>query len=152
MSFADTRVRPSTFLHGCVHSWQARAQSLSRGRRCHRAGDRCGAHLAAGARLAGVVDTLVRGVRRRVRGDRAGAPCGHPATELLHREVDDRALEQVAASATGPLLRRFVHDTASCAALAAELDTPNGPDRAEDDVTDAITDLVDWQIARRFDQ
>lgn len=75
-----------------------------------------------------------------------------PATELLRREVDDRALEQVGESATGPLLHRFVSDESTCAALAAELDGPNGPAGAEDDVTDAITDLVDWQLARRFER
>jgi len=103
------------------------------------------ASLASSARWSEVFDAVSEEIVRALRADT-------PATELLHSEVDDRALEQVAAAATGPLLRRFVHDTASCAALAAELDTPNGPDRAEDDVTDAITDIVDWQIARRFDQ
>ncbi|MDK8172760.1 hypothetical protein QP735_09485 [Curtobacterium citreum] len=103
------------------------------------------ASLASSTRWSEVFNAVSEEIVRALRADT-------PATELLHREVDDRALEQVAASATGPLLRRFVHDTASCGALAAELDTPNGPDRAEDDVTDAITDLVDWQVARRFDR
>lgn len=103
------------------------------------------AALASSARWSEVFDAASAEIVRSLRADT-------PATELLHREVDDRALEQVAESAGGALLGRFVRDTASCAALAAELDTPNGLDRAEDDVTDAITDIVDWQIARRFDR
>jgi len=103
------------------------------------------AELASSARWSAVFDAVSEEIVRALRAET-------PATELLRREADDRALEQVAETATNALLTRFVEDESACAALAAELGSSNGPEGAEDDVTDAITDLVDWQLARRFEQ
>ncbi|WIA95335.1 hypothetical protein [Curtobacterium sp. MCBA15_004] len=103
------------------------------------------AGLASSARWSAVFDAVSEEIVRALRAET-------PATELLRREVDDRALEQVAETATNALLTRFVEDESACAALAAELGSSNGPEGAEDDVTDAITDLVDWQLARRFER